>query len=41
MAILRTKTRLYYTEGGSRRVKVWKIGPFVVWRRSYREGWAR
>jgi hypothetical protein len=31
--ILRSRTRHYATPWGIRRVKVWKIGPFVVWRR--------
>jgi len=34
--IIRAKTRRYFTAWGIRRVKVWKLGPFVIWRRRAR-----
>ncbi len=32
MALIHTSTRRYYHDFGTTRVKVWKIGPLVIWR---------
>ncbi len=37
MSLLRTRTRYYATPWGIRRVKVWKLGPFVIWRKLCRD----
>lgn len=36
MCVIRSRTRLYAYPWGIRRVKVWKLGPFVIWRRAER-----
>ena len=36
MILIHTKTRRYFTAWGVRRVKVWKLGPVVLWRRAIR-----
>lgn len=33
MSLIRSKTRIYHHPWGLRRVKVWKLGPIVLWRK--------